>query len=370
MKILSDRLIPVAMSLVSLTFVVPGVRAAEAGKHKTLAASNPIAASDDGTVKGTLSLDGKVTTLHHIYGRKREAWPADVQELSVDGIGDLSCGIVDVIITNLPVSDAVLTSILQNEYHGSEKIRGVCLTFEGSGKHSFVHSFLLASGASKGFGITQSTGEINEEHGRVIGAVKCKNEENLAVRVFDVSFDTGVRLQYTQTVSAEPVPADQFLDEYLRVMPGNWNIERWVELGCASASGTLSIVERSRPNEFRGTFRLLVSVPGKPDRNVEEDVTITRNGTKVHLEGGEIRGADESWTRDVLDFELRKGLLVGGAATDCVVLRKTPDSAQTRGVCVILTFDLLSVEPRTRRQTSPMSQIKRDCEAVVFMASG
>jgi len=78
MKIPSDRLIPVAMSLVCLTFVVPGVRAAEAGKHKTIAASNPIVAADDGTVKGTLSLDGKVTTLHHIYGRKREAWPADV----------------------------------------------------------------------------------------------------------------------------------------------------------------------------------------------------------------------------------------------------------------------------------------------------
>lgn len=312
------------MFLLCLAFV-PGARAADAGKHKTIAASTPIAAAGDGTVKGTLTLDGKVITLHHIYGRKREAWPADVKELNVDGIDDLSCGIVDVVITNVPVSDAVLTSILQNEYHGSDKIRGVCLAFEGSGKHSFARSFLLASGATKGFGITQSTGEINEEHGRVIGAVKCKNEEDLEVRVFDVSFDTGVTLQYTQTVTAEPVPADQFLDEYLRVMPGNWNIERWVELGCVSASGTLSIVERSRPNEFRGTFRLLESIPGKPDRNVEEDVTITRNGTKVHLEGGEVRGAEESWTRDVLDFELRKGLLVGGNNTDSVVLKKVQD---------------------------------------------
>ncbi len=319
--ILSGRLIPVAM-LCLLPFVTSSARAADAGKHKTVAANSPIVAADDGTVKGTLSLDGKVITLHHIYGRKRESWPADVQELSVDGIGDLSCGIVDVVITNLPVSDAVLTSILQKEFHGSEKIRGVCLTFEGSGKHSFVHTFLLASGATKGFGITQSTGEIKEEHGRVIGAVKCKNEENLEVRVFDVSFDTGVKLEYTQTVTAEPIPPDQFLDEYLRVMPGNWNIERWVELGCASASGTLSIVERSRPNEFRGTFHLQVSFPGKPENTVEEDVTITRNGTKVHLEGGEVRGADSSWTRDVLDFELRKGLLVGGAATESVVLKK------------------------------------------------
>lgn len=317
------------MFLLCLTFV-PSARAADAGKHKAIAASTPIDAAGDGTVKGTLTLDGKVFTLHHIYGRKREAWPADVKELNVDGIDDLSCGIVDVVITNVPVSDTVLTSILQNEYHGSEKIRGVCVTFEASGKHSFVPAFLLASGVTKGYGVTQTAGEIKWEHGRVIGTVKCKNEEDIEVRVVNVSVDTGVRLQYSQTVTAEPVSADQFLDEYLRVMPGNWNIERWVELGCASASGTLSIVERSRPNEFRGTFRLVVSIPGKPDRNVEEDVTITRDGTKVHLEGGEVRGADETWTRDVMDFELRKGLLVGGNNTDSVVLKKTQDSVTVK----------------------------------------
>lgn len=321
--ILSGRSIRVAV-LCLLPFLAGAALAADLGTHKT------VVAADDGTVKGTLTLDGKVIPLHHIYARKREAWPADVKELNVDGMDDLSCGIVDVVMTNVPLSAAALTSILQHEYHGSETIRGVCLTFEGAGKHSYVHTFLLASGATKGFGMTQSSGEIKEEHGRVIGAVKCKNEETLEVRVFNISFDTGVRLQYSHS-EAEPVPAEQFPDEYVRAMPGTWNVERWVELGCASASGTLSIVERSRPNEFRGMFRLVVKVPGKPDADVEEDVTVTRNGTKVHLEGGEVRGADaSSWTRDVLDFELRKGLLVGGSVTDSVVLRKAQDAVTAK----------------------------------------
>ena len=97
------------------------------------------------------------------------------------------------------------------------------------------------------------------------------------------------------------------------------------ELGCSSATGALLIVEQSGPHEFRGTFHLIVSTPGQPDKSVEEDVTVTRNGTMVHLEGGEIRGDDASWTRDVLDFELRRDLLVGGAVTDSVVLKKTQD---------------------------------------------
>src|SRR5258708_40315671 len=97
-----------------------------AEKHKTVAVKNPGAAADDGTVKGTLTLDGKAIALHHIYGRKREAWPNDAKQFSVESVDEPSCGIVDVIITNVPVSDPVLTSILQGEYHGSDSIRCVC----------------------------------------------------------------------------------------------------------------------------------------------------------------------------------------------------------------------------------------------------
>jgi hypothetical protein len=335
LSFLSDHSIPVAAAMLlalSLTTAVgQNAKASEpaAPKQATTAANKPIAAADNGTVTGTFTLNGKAITLKHIYGRKREAWPMDTKPFKVDSVEELSCGIVEVIITNLPVSDAVLTSILQNEYHGSDKIRGICLTFEASGKHSFVHQFLLESGPTEGFGITQTNGEMKMDHGRVIGTVTCKNDENTESRVFKVSFDTGVKLQFSPTEIAERIPPDQFLDEFLRVVPGKWNVERWVGLGCFSASGTLTVVERSGPHEFRGAFHLVLSQPGQPAQNIEEDITITRDGTNVHFEGSNLRAGDSRWTRDVLNFELRKGLLVGGDDTDSVVLKKVQESPET-----------------------------------------
>jgi hypothetical protein len=37
----------------------------------------PLRAAGDGTVKGTLTVNGKKFPLTHIYAREREAWPAD-----------------------------------------------------------------------------------------------------------------------------------------------------------------------------------------------------------------------------------------------------------------------------------------------------
>ena len=333
--VLPDYSIPVAagvlLALCVMTSVAPNAKASEpaAPKHATTTPGKPTAVADNGTVTGTLTLNGKAITLRHIYGRKREAWPMDTKPFNVDSVDELSCGIIEVMITNLPLSDAVLTSILQNEYHGSDKIRGICLTFEASGKHSFVHQFLLESGAAEGFGITQTDGEMKMDHGRVIGSVKCKNDENTDTRVFKVSFDTGVKLQYSPPEGAERIAPDQFLDEYLRVVPGKWNVERWVGLGCFTASGTLSVVERSGPHEFRGAFHLVVSQPDHADGIVDEDIIITRDGTRVHFEGSNLRAGDVQWTRDVLNFEFRKGLLLGGGVTDSVVLKKVQESQET-----------------------------------------
>ena len=44
----------------------------------------------------------------------------------------------------------------------------------------------------------------------------------------------------------------------------------------------------------------------------------------MHFEGGKVSAAENVWIRDVLDFELRKNLLVGGGASDFVILRKAP----------------------------------------------
>ena len=272
----------------------------------------------DGTVTGALTINGQKFPLTHVYGRKREAWPADAQVLHA-GDGDLSCGIVDLIFTNAALSEATIASILQNEYQGSEKIRGVRFVVDGSGKHNWETMFLLQSGAVTGYGVTQTSGSITSG-GRYTGNVSCRNEEVTQVRMFDLSFDTGVKVQYarTETETAERIPESRLAQEFLETLPGEWTIVRWLGLGCATASGTLVVGERSSPHAFHGTFHITVS----SGEEVEEEVTISTSGAKVHVEGGRLSVPESVWMRDVLDLELWQNLMVGNNATDFVVLRK------------------------------------------------
>src|SRR6266849_6030067 len=96
--VLSNYSIPVAagmlLAVCFTTSVAPNAKASEpaAPKHATTAANKPIAIADNGTVTGTLTLNGKAITLRHIYGRKREAWPMDTKQFNVDGVAELSCG--------------------------------------------------------------------------------------------------------------------------------------------------------------------------------------------------------------------------------------------------------------------------------------
>src|SRR5262245_48696058 len=191
-----------------LALVVCGVVTVplRAQPRKRVSASPPGVASD-GTVTGALTLNGKKFTLTHIYARKREAWPADAKALGADDVHDLSCGIVDVIMTNAALPEATIASILQNDYRGSDKIRGVRFVIDGSGKYKWANMFLLESGAVTGYGMTQSSGEITGGL-RFSGKVSCRNDEVAQVRIFDVWFDTPVRVQYTrtETENAQRIP--------------------------------------------------------------------------------------------------------------------------------------------------------------------
>jgi hypothetical protein len=281
----------------------------------------PAGVASDGTVTGALTVNGKKFPLTHVYGRKREAWPADAKALGVDSVDDLSCGIVELIFTNEALPEAQLASILQNDYKGSEKIRGVRFVIDGSGKGKWETMFLLESGAVRGYGMTQTSGSI-EGGRRFTGNVSCKNEEVTQVRMFDVTFDTGFRVQYsrTETEGAERIPEGRFADEFLTALPGEWKIERWLGLGCTTATGTLVVGERASPRAFQGKFLITTS---KGDE-IEEEVTISISGSKVHVEGGRVSVPESIWVRDVFDLELWEGLMVGNTATDFMVLRKTP----------------------------------------------
>jgi hypothetical protein len=270
----------------------------------------------DGTVTGTLTVNGTKFPLTHVYARKREAWPDDAKELDEKEVP--SCGVVDILITNAALPEATIAAILQNDYHGSDKIRGVRLLIDTQGD-KWEPLFLLESGVVHGYGMTQSSAEI-EGGSRFHGKVSVKNEDVTQVRMFDVSFDAALKVQYArmEAENAERIPDAAFADEFLKMMPGEWKIERWLGLGCTTASGTLVVGERVSPRAFRGVFHIKTS----KGEDVEEDVTISTAGTKVHIEGGKVSVPEAVWVRDVLDLDVWKNLLIGNNNTDFLVLRK------------------------------------------------
>ena len=283
----------------------------------SLVALSSFAAESDGTVKGSLTINGKKYALTHIYGRKREAWPADAKQLGAENVEDLTCGIVELLMTNEPLSNATIASILQNDYKGSKTIRGVRLIIDGSGKYKWTHNFLLDSGSVQGFGMTQTNGSIDGGK-RWTGNVECNNQDVNQVRSFSITFDSKVRPQFTVNEKADAIPADKLTDEFVRTLPGEWTVTQWQGLGCWSATGTLSVTEHSSPHQFRGVFHL-EAAPGGP---VDEDMTISLDGSKVHFEGGNVSVPEKIWTRDAFDMELRKDLLVGTAPDATIVLKK------------------------------------------------
>lgn len=274
----------------------------------------------DGTITGALTVNGKKFPLTHIYARKREAWPADAKTLGVDDPGELTCGIVELIATNVALPESTIAAILQNDYHGSHNVRGIRLIIDGRG-NKWEPLFLLESGAVKVYGITDSRASI-EGGRRFKGQIACKNEDVTDVRIFDVTFDVPLSVQYTRTEAegAERIPSDRFAEEFLNAMSGEWKIERWLGLGCTSASGKLVIGERISPRAFRGTFYITTS---KGD-NVEEAVTISTSGTKVHVVGEKVNVPESIWILDAYDLDVWKNLMIGNNATDFVVLRRSP----------------------------------------------
>jgi hypothetical protein len=236
-----------------LALLICGVAAlplrAATPKKQTRTPAPPAGVPSDGTVTGALTVNGTKSPLTHIYGRKREAWPADAKALDAKDVDELSCGIVELILTNAALPEATIASILQNDYRGSETIRGVRFVIDGSGKYKWTSMFLLESGAEQGWGMTQTSGSISTGR-HYTGKIELRNEQVTQVRIYNVSFDTTVKVQYTrtETEAAERIPDGRFAEEFLKVLPGEWKIERWLGLGCTTASGTLAVGERTSPH--------------------------------------------------------------------------------------------------------------------------
>ena len=305
--------------LVLALFVCMLISIPSFAETKKPTAPAPAGVASDGTVKGALTINGQKFPLTHVYGRKREAWPSDAKVLKADNVDELSCGIIDLIFTNMALSETTIASILQNEYQGSDKIRGVRFVIDAAGNKEWEKMFLLDSGAIVGYGVTQTNSEITGG-ARFTGNVACKNEEVTQVRMFDLSFDTGVKVQYwrTETETSERIPEDRLTEEFLKMLPGEWTIERWLTLSCTTVNGTLVVDERTSPHAFHGIFHITLSTGDE----VEEEGTISLSGGKLRFQGTRWNVPETVWLRDPLDLELWENLMVGRTTTDWVVLRK------------------------------------------------
>lgn len=289
----------------------------------TKASAKPPAVPSEGTVTGTLKLNDRTYQLKYVYVRKREVWPSDAKVLGVDTVEELPCGIVEMLFTNEPLPDATITAILHNEYQGSPTIRGVRFISDGSGKRDWATRYLLDTGSVQGFGMTDSSGKI-ETGGHYKGHVESRNQDVTKVRELDFTFDAPVKLQYsvTETESAQAILPAALPDEFVKSLPGTWTIERFVGVGCWWVTGTLEVGERTSPHEFQAQFKVLGWTNGESSK-IEEDGVISLAGTKVHFEGGKITSEDKRWTKDDLDCELWKDLIVCNTARFSVVMKKS-----------------------------------------------
>src|SRR5262249_45710076 len=192
-----------------------------------------------------------------------------------------------------------------------------------SGKYKWAARYLLESGSVEGFGMTQSSGEIEVGGSRYKGHAEAHNQDVTQVRDYDLTFDSPVKLQYlvTETESAQAIPPAALTDEFVKTLPGTWTIERYTGIGCWYSTGTLEVGERISPHEFRGKFRV-VGVAAGTSSDIEVDGVISLAGMKVHFEAETIISEDKRWTKDNLDFDLWKDLLVCNTSKLSVVLKK------------------------------------------------
>jgi uncharacterized protein YijF (DUF1287 family) len=323
--------------LLAISFAASAVGSARAGavKPPTAQAKDTTAATANGTAIGTLTVDAKEIKLRYVYARERNLLPPDPG------------GVIDVFIVNQPLTEDMLTRISENQYRGSDKIRGIRLTIRpwklehGPGGGEYQSQVMgIGIGGDRGgpviSRVLDQSGTVSDndrqnqwlkdfkiEHGRVSGNAKYKGEDGIRTTTYSVSFDAPLRPKSAETKPVKVATSAEQFPNFENFMLGKWNIERWREENGLSHTGILSVDERLGGEKLRGVLHI---VAGGGGEKVDEEVIITREGTTVHMDGRVISGR---WAPDRLAFELKNKLLVGGGSDDRghmsdMVLRKIP----------------------------------------------
>lgn len=325
-------------ALLAISFgasAIPGANAS-AMKSPTAQARETTAATPYGSAVGTLTFEGKEIKLKYVYAQERASRPPDPS------------GVLDLFITNQSLAEDILGRLSENQYRGSDKIRGIKLSVrpwkldhkpEGGTYQSWEMG--IGIGGDRGDPLisrvigqsgmvsdnntqNKSLTDFKIENGRVRGKAQYKGEDGIRTTTYSVSFDAPLRAKPSETNSIKAATSEHFPKDFETFMAGKWAIERWRQENGLSHTGLLSVDERLGEGKLRGIFQIVVGGDG---RKVVEEVTITRKGAMVYMEGRVISGT--GWLADKLTFDLKNNLLVGGASDESgnfsdLVLRKVP----------------------------------------------
>lgn len=188
----ADRLLSAAIAML----LAPGFSASAAGNVDARAAKPPTEqatkkaiANPNGAVVGTLTINDKVIKLKYIYVR-HEAPPPDGARLRSNG--EKPKGAIEVIITNQPLPEDIVTKIQESKYEGSDKIRGIVLIIDPSGEADLITRFLLQSGTVSPSGLLVRRGNPKIENGMVRGKIECRSVHVDEI-TYSVSFDAPLK---------------------------------------------------------------------------------------------------------------------------------------------------------------------------------
>jgi hypothetical protein len=270
------------------------------------------AESSNGQV-GKLVIDGKATELKYAYARRD--WPGSP--------------LIDLIITNQPLRENTLAEILDFKYRGSDKLRGLWLIFDSSGAYKGERLLLQSGSVPAATGvimhIMSGNGDTRVENGRIRGKIESKIESPARTTTFAISFEAPLKMMSPETdIARAATSTGPPVTDLQNAMRGKWSIEKWRSSSGQSYTGVFSVEGPLEAGKLRGMLQIVVVATGQ---KVDEEVLISREGTKVHMEGQVAPGV--RWIPDIFTLEFKDGLLLGSAGDQSgslsnVVLRKIP----------------------------------------------
>lgn len=286
-----------------------------------------------GVVAGTLTIDGKPTSLRYVYTREHAARKVDIDRLGLRHGETIDSNVISVILSNEPISGELIDGIADDTAKVPASLIGIFLTIDPSRAYHWESQFLVNSERISLFGYTTTGGDSPRiDDGRIRAKLALTNQDAIHQRAFLIAFDSPLSLEGTAwtpgfvgTSYAASCGAASLFEEYKKAMPGRWVAESWPEQNGISTKATLTVHEEVGGEQFLGTFHFVVS-DGRPD--IEEQVSIDCVDSKVHIRGAVI--PQTPWAADSFVLELHgKNRLVGTGRDEVgrtmqVALKKTP----------------------------------------------